>query len=62
MLYIITAILCWPYWVAEIYTNFTYFNNTNNLFHTTRPLEPIFRSESDYLTIRSKSFPTHTNF
>ncbi|KAF3389461.1 hypothetical protein F1880_003621 [Penicillium rolfsii] len=43
MIYIITVILCWPYWIVEIYANFTYFNNINNLFHKTRPLEPIFR-------------------
>ncbi|CEO60909.1 hypothetical protein PEBR_34142 [Penicillium brasilianum] len=43
MFYIVTVILSWPYWIVEIYANFTYFNNINNLFHTTRPLEPIFR-------------------
>ena len=43
MFYIISVVLCWPYWIVEIYANFTYFNNINNLFHTTRPLEPIFR-------------------
>lgn len=45
MIYIVTVILCWPYWIVEIYANFTYFNNINNIFHTTRPLEPIFRYE-----------------
>ncbi|KAF7719830.1 Uncharacterized protein PECH_007784 [Penicillium ucsense] len=43
MIYIITVVLSWPYWIVEIYANFTYFNNINNIFHTTRPLEPIFR-------------------
>ncbi|KAJ6095678.1 hypothetical protein N7486_006424 [Penicillium sp. IBT 16267x] len=42
-IYIITVILCWPYWVLEIYANFTYFNNINTIFVHTRPLEPIFR-------------------
>ncbi|KAJ5089889.1 hypothetical protein N7532_008573 [Penicillium argentinense] len=43
MFYIITVILCWPYWVLEIYANFTYFNNINKIFLKTRPLEPLFR-------------------
>ncbi|KAJ5225918.1 hypothetical protein N7468_007143 [Penicillium chermesinum] len=42
-LYIITVILCWPYWILEIYANFTYYNNINGIFLRTRPLEPIFR-------------------
>jgi hypothetical protein len=41
--YIVTVILCWPYWGLEIYANFTYFNNINKLFLKTRPLEPLFR-------------------
>lgn len=43
MFYIITVMLCWPYWVVEIYANFTYFNNINTIFLKTRPLEPLFR-------------------
>jgi hypothetical protein len=41
--YIGTVMLSVPYWVIEIYANFTYFNNINNLFHYTRPYEAIFR-------------------
>lgn len=43
LFYIGTVILAQPYWVVEIYANFTYFNNINNLFHTTRPYEALFR-------------------
>ncbi|KAL2818480.1 hypothetical protein BDW59DRAFT_127206 [Aspergillus cavernicola] len=42
-IYIITVLLVQPYWVLEIYANFTYFNNINKIFLTTRPLEPLFR-------------------
>ncbi|KAB8274493.1 hypothetical protein BDV30DRAFT_209088 [Aspergillus minisclerotigenes] len=41
--YIITVLLVQPYWVVEIYANFTYFNNINKIFLTTRPMEPLFR-------------------
>ncbi|KAJ5221166.1 uncharacterized protein N7469_010053 [Penicillium citrinum] len=41
--YVATMVLCWPYWVLEIYANFTYFNNINKIFLKTRPLEPLFR-------------------
>ncbi|KAJ5619848.1 hypothetical protein N7510_003832 [Penicillium lagena] len=41
--YIITVVLSWPYWVVEIYANFTYFNNINTIFLITRPWEPLFR-------------------
>ncbi|CAG7930568.1 unnamed protein product [Penicillium olsonii] len=41
--YIITVVLCFPYWVLEMYANFTYFNNINKIFLHTRPLEPLFR-------------------
>ena len=41
--YIITVILVQPYWVLEIYANFAYFNNINQIFIKTRPLEPLFR-------------------
>ncbi|KAJ5835590.1 hypothetical protein N7447_001616 [Penicillium robsamsonii] len=43
IVYIVTVILCWPYWGLEIYANFTYFNNINKIFLTTRPMEPLFR-------------------
>ncbi|KAL4873075.1 hypothetical protein BDV12DRAFT_209708 [Aspergillus spectabilis] len=43
LIYIITVLLVQPYWVLEIYANFTYFNNINKIFLTTRPLEPLFR-------------------
>ncbi|KAJ5513531.1 hypothetical protein N7463_003083 [Penicillium fimorum] len=43
LVYIVTVILCWPYWGLEIYANFTYFNNINKIFLTTRPMEPLFR-------------------
>lgn len=41
--YITTVLLVQPYWVLEIYANFTYFNNINKIFLKTRPLEPLFR-------------------
>lgn len=41
--YIITVLLVQPYWVLEIYANFAFFNNFNNVFLRTRPLEPLFR-------------------
>ncbi|KAL4758539.1 uncharacterized protein BDW70DRAFT_152353 [Aspergillus foveolatus] len=40
--YITTVLLVQPYWVLEIYANFTYFN-INRIFEVTRPLEPLFR-------------------
>ncbi|KAF2675263.1 hypothetical protein BT63DRAFT_32941 [Microthyrium microscopicum] len=43
LIYIGTVILAQPYWVLEIYANFTFFNNINNLFESTRPYEAIFR-------------------
>ncbi|KAL4932858.1 uncharacterized protein BDV17DRAFT_287783 [Aspergillus undulatus] len=43
LIYIATVILVQPYWVLEIYANFTYFNNVNKIFERTRPLEPLFR-------------------
>lgn len=41
--YIGTVILAQPYWIVEIYANFTYFNNINDLFVRTRPYEALFR-------------------
>ncbi|EEP82029.1 conserved hypothetical protein [Uncinocarpus reesii 1704] len=43
MIYIGTVILVQPYWVLEIYANFAFFNNINDLFLKTRPWEPLFR-------------------
>lgn len=43
LLYIGTVMLVQPYWVLEIYANFTYFNNINRIFEETRPFEPLFR-------------------
>ncbi|EAS36609.3 uncharacterized protein CIMG_01963 [Coccidioides immitis RS] len=43
MIYIGTVILAQPYWVLEIYANFAFFNNINDLFLRTRPWEPLFR-------------------
>ena len=42
-LYLITLLAAQPYWVIEIYANFTFFNRGQALFTTTRPLEPLFR-------------------
>ncbi|PGH17297.1 hypothetical protein AJ79_01181 [Helicocarpus griseus UAMH5409] len=43
LFYIGTVILVQPYWVLEIYANFTYFNRINDIFLKTRPLETLFR-------------------
>ncbi|KAF2688591.1 hypothetical protein K458DRAFT_440182 [Lentithecium fluviatile CBS 122367] len=43
LFFIITVILSSPYWVVEIYANFTYFNGNSELFRKTRPLELLFR-------------------
>lgn len=53
--YVATMVLCWPYWVLEIYANFTYFNNINKIFLKTRPLEPLFRYEISYSILNSLS-------
>jgi hypothetical protein len=43
-IYIGTIILVQPYWVLEIYANFTYFNPPyTRLFSSTRPLEALCR-------------------
>ncbi|KAH6949104.1 hypothetical protein DER45DRAFT_513373 [Fusarium avenaceum] len=42
-IYIGTIILVQPYWVLEVYANFTYFNSSNHLFSSTRPLEAVCR-------------------
>ena len=43
LFYIGTVILAQPYWVLEIYANFTYFNNINKIFEQTRPWETLCR-------------------
>ncbi|KAK6384368.1 uncharacterized protein PV06_10986 [Exophiala oligosperma] len=42
-LFIGTIILVQPYWVVEIYANFTYFHNINKVFLKTRPWEALCR-------------------
>ncbi|KIX04417.1 uncharacterized protein Z518_05285 [Rhinocladiella mackenziei CBS 650.93] len=42
-LFIGTVILVQPYWVVEIYANFTYFHNVNKVFLKTRPWEALCR-------------------
>ncbi|OCK84587.1 hypothetical protein K432DRAFT_413907 [Lepidopterella palustris CBS 459.81] len=43
IIFIGTVILVQPYWVVEIYANFTYFHNINDLFLHTRPWEALCR-------------------
>lgn len=42
-LFIGTVILVQPYWVVEMYANFTYFHNVNTIFLRTRPWEALCR-------------------
>lgn len=42
-LFIGSVILVQPYWVVEIYANFTYFHNINDIFLKTRPWEALCR-------------------
>ena len=42
-LFIGTVILVIPYWIVEIYANFTYFHNVNKIFLKTRPWEALCR-------------------
>ncbi|KAK5310208.1 hypothetical protein LTR70_009650 [Exophiala xenobiotica] len=42
-IFIGTVILVIPYWVTEIYANFAYFHNVNDLFLRTRPWEALCR-------------------
>lgn len=42
-IFIGTVILSFPYWILEIYANFTYFHNVNKIFLKTRPWEALFR-------------------
>ena len=43
LIFIGTVILVQPYWVVEIYANFTYFHNINKIFLKTRPWEALCR-------------------
>ena len=43
LIYIGTVVLVQPYWILEIYADFTYFANINKIFVHTRPLEALFR-------------------
>jgi hypothetical protein len=43
LIYLWSVIIVQPYWVLEIYANFTFFNNINTLFIHTRPYEALFR-------------------
>ncbi|KAF2728190.1 hypothetical protein EJ04DRAFT_504470 [Polyplosphaeria fusca] len=43
LIFIGTVILAQPFWVLEIYANFAYFHNINNLFLKTRPWEALCR-------------------
>ncbi|KAH6873882.1 hypothetical protein B0T10DRAFT_416006 [Thelonectria olida] len=44
LIYIGTIILAQPYWVLELYANFTYYNGINSrLFVSTRPFEALCR-------------------
>ncbi|KAI1333661.1 hypothetical protein F5Y15DRAFT_410189 [Xylariaceae sp. FL0016] len=42
-IYICTVAASVPYWVVEIYANFAYFHNINDIFLKTRLLEALFR-------------------
>ncbi|KAH1612255.1 hypothetical protein KXX21_002816 [Aspergillus fumigatus] len=42
-LYLVSLLAAQPYWVLEIFANFTFFNYGQPLFQKTRPLEPLFR-------------------
>ncbi|KAL4953305.1 hypothetical protein BDW69DRAFT_200261 [Aspergillus filifer] len=56
MIYVATVVLVQPYWVLEIYANFTYFNNINKVFERMRPLEPLFRDPWWVYTTLSLSY------
>ncbi|CAJ2502435.1 Uu.00g098290.m01.CDS01 [Anthostomella pinea] len=43
IVYIVTVAVSLPYWVVEIYANFAYFHNINDLFLRTRPFEALCR-------------------
>lgn len=44
LFYIGTIVLAQPYWAAEIYANFAYFNNISlTAYEKIRPWEALFR-------------------
>lgn len=43
IIFITTVCLTIPYWIIEIYANFAYFHNINNMFLSTRPFEALCR-------------------
>lgn len=43
LIYIITVALSQPYWILEIYADFTYFNNISEIYLKTRVYEALFR-------------------
>ncbi|KAF2792124.1 hypothetical protein K505DRAFT_247366 [Melanomma pulvis-pyrius CBS 109.77] len=43
LFFIGTVVLVQPYWILEIYANFAYFHNINELFLKTRPWEALCR-------------------
>ncbi|KAJ9665503.1 hypothetical protein H2201_004385 [Coniosporium apollinis] len=60
--YIGTVILAQPYWVVEIYANFTYFNNINDIFLKTRQVEALFRDPWWIFTILNLFYVIHTQY
>lgn len=53
-IFIVTVVLSFPYWVVEIYANFTFFHNINTLFVHTRPFEALCRSDHSRCRIRRR--------
>ena len=43
LIFLYSCLLSFPYWVIEIYANFSYFNGNSNWFKKSRPLELLFR-------------------
>ncbi|KAH6675953.1 hypothetical protein B0J14DRAFT_587702 [Halenospora varia] len=43
LIYIVTVGLAQPYWILEIYADFTYFNNISDIYLKTRVFEALFR-------------------
>ncbi|KAL1601556.1 hypothetical protein SLS60_006471 [Paraconiothyrium brasiliense] len=43
LVFLYTCLLSFPYWVIEIYANFSYFNGHSDWFKSSRPLELLFR-------------------
>lgn len=60
--YIGTVALAQPYWVVEIYANFTYFNNINTLFEHTRPYEALFRDPWWIFSTLNLFWNIHTSY